>query len=260
MQHILAGAYLFFVCLLIAVSTVFAEVKATFGSPHLCAVGIVGACDYFSEYDATNIWHERLEDWLRRERISQHTSRSQKNQGVLEKKYWDVIDQLAKEKLPSYEVAEELSVWIQEISKSPKDGGHYIEDSWDHWATTREVFAQNGDDCDGLASLLGDALLELGFDKHKVFMAVFENPMRVAQSLPRRGRLEGYHMVILWFDSADPLILDPTGAISSGLSRASSVTSWRPLLLFNKEERYVPQPTKADIAKTKQVRQRTGVE
>ena len=48
-----------------------------------------------------------------------------------------------------------------------------------------------------------------------------------------------HHMVTLWFeDPEDPWVLDPTGAMTSGMPRMSEVPGWVPLKVFSDERDY----------------------
>jgi hypothetical protein len=43
-------------------------------------------------------------------------------------------------------------------------------------------------------------------------------------------------MVTLWFeDRMDPWVIDPTGAMTSGMPRMSSMPNWVPLKLFSED-------------------------
>ena len=46
-------------------------------------------------------------------------------------------------------------------------------------------------------------------------------------------------MVTLWFeDRNDPWVIDPTGAMSSGMRRMSSIPGWVPLKVFSDSEEF----------------------
>jgi len=116
-------------------------------------------------------------------------------------------------------LARDLAEWIQ--AEAPD---HYVPDGpVDHWATTEETFRANGDDCDGLELLAFHFLRELGFDEDEVFRAIVVRP--------EDGQ---HHMVTLWFEDArDPWVIDPTGAMTSGMPRMSEVPGWVPLKVFS---------------------------
>jgi len=123
--------------------------------------------------------------------------------------------------------ASEVAAWIQENARS-----HYRPDgAFDHWATLDETLAADGDDCDGLELLAFNLLRELGFSKAEVFRAIVVRPAD--------GQ---HHMVTLWFESPDdPWVIDPTGAMTSGMPRMSEVPGWQPLRVFDDEREFTPQ-------------------
>jgi predicted transglutaminase-like cysteine proteinase len=121
-------------------------------------------------------------------------------------------------------MAQEVASWIQKEAK-----GHYRPDgAIDHWATLEETLAANGDDCDGLELLVYHFLRDLGFGEDEVFRAVVYRPSD--------GQ---HHMVTLWFESADdPWVIDPTGAMTSGMPRMSQVPEWVPLKVFSESQEF----------------------
>ena len=116
------------------------------------------------------------------------------------------------------ELAREIAVWVQAQSKI-----HYIPDGpIDHWATLAETLAHNGDDCDGLELLAYHFLRDLGFRDDEVYRAIVYRPSN--------GE---HHMVTMWFeDPNDPWVIDPTGAMTTGMPHMSEVPGWVPLKLF----------------------------
>jgi hypothetical protein len=125
-------------------------------------------------------------------------------------------------------VAREFAEWIQSEAKQ-----HYISDGpIDHWATLEETLRNDGDDCDGLELLVFQGLRDLGFGDDEVFRAIVYRP--------DDGQ---HHMVTLWFeDRDDPWVIDPTGAMSSGLRRMSAIPGWVPLKVFSEDREYTAQP------------------
>ena len=122
------------------------------------------------------------------------------------------------------EQARALAEWIQQQAKN-----HYVPDGpLDHWATLEETLARNGDDCDGLELLVNHFLRDMGFGPDRVFRAIVFRP--------EDGQ---HHMVTLWFeDPADPWVIDPTGAMTSGMPRMSEVPGWVPLKVFSDSESF----------------------
>jgi predicted transglutaminase-like cysteine proteinase len=123
--------------------------------------------------------------------------------------------------------AREVAAWVQENARS-----HYRPDgALDHWATLEETLAHGGDDCDGLELLAFNLLRELGFPASEVFRAIVHHP--------EDGQ---HHMVTLWFESPDdPWVIDPTGAMTSGMPHLSEVPGWVPLKVFGASAEFTPQ-------------------
>lgn len=115
--------------------------------------------------------------------------------------------------------ARAAAAWIQRKAKT-----HYIADGpYDHWATLEETLVRNGDDCDGLELLTYHFLREAGFRDDELFRAIVLRPSD--------GQ---HHMVTLWFEqSHDPWVIDPTGAMITGMPRMSDVPEWVPIKLFS---------------------------
>ena len=121
-------------------------------------------------------------------------------------------------------LARDLARWSQREAEdhSGPDG------PVDRWATLAETLDANGDDCDGLELLVYRMLREFGFGQDEVFRAIVVRP--------EDGQ---HHMVTLWFeDRGDPWVIDPTGAMTSGMPRMSEVPGWEPLKIFSEDERY----------------------
>ena len=73
-----------------------------------------------------------------------------------------------------------------------------------------------------------DALRDLGFRSDEVYRAIVYRP--------EDGQ---HHMVTLWFeDRSDPWVIDPTGAMTSGMRRMSAVPGWVPLKVFSDTTEY----------------------
>jgi predicted transglutaminase-like cysteine proteinase len=131
--------------------------------------------------------------------------------------------------------ARELAEWIQQQARE-----HYVPDGpIDHWATLEETFRSNGDDCDGLELLTYNLLRDLGFEADEVYRAIVFR------------RSDGqHHMVTLWFeDPGDPWVIDPTGAMTSGLPRMSSLPEWTPLKVFSEERDFTVRKHRFQTAK-----------
>ncbi len=119
-------------------------------------------------------------------------------------------------------MARDVAEWIQRQARD-----HYRPDGpIDHWATLEETLRANGDDCDGLELLVYHALRDLGFGNDEVYRAI----------VYRRNDGQ-HHMVTFWFEDADdPWVIDPTGAMTSGMPRMSEIPGWVPLKVFSEDE------------------------
>jgi predicted transglutaminase-like cysteine proteinase len=129
-------------------------------------------------------------------------------------------------------LAREVAAWIQREARL-----HYRPDGpIDHWATLEETLDGNGDDCDGLELLVYRFLRDLGFQEEEVYRAIVYRPSD--------GQ---HHMVTLWFETPeDPWVIDPTGAMTSGMPLMSEVPGWVPLKVFSEDAEFtVLQPRAA---------------
>jgi hypothetical protein len=195
--------------------------------------------DYFQAPENYDAWSPKISGWQRRELAEEapilgDTSPPVAGPGEaapavgaadpvppgeeLRTKYFDFRAERKRE------MARELAEWIQAEAKN-----HYRADGpVDHWATLEETLRANGDDCDGLELLVFHALRDLGFHESEVYRAIVYRPSD--------GQ---HHMVTLWFeDRTDPWVIDPTGAMTHGLRRMSSVPGWVPLKVFSDTAEY----------------------
>jgi len=182
------------------------------------------ALDFFVEAPQDNPWNHKIENW--QERHSQDPAVADKeleSESVLGKEYHDFTLRLRRE------VVAETVDWVQARSRE----AYRPDGERDHWATLGEVVAQGGDDCDGLDLLTFVLLRRLGFREDEIFRSIV-----VERSTGQ------HHMVTLWFDrdTEDPLVLDPTGVVTTGLARLSDVTDWEPIELFDEREHYAVGP------------------
>lgn len=189
--------------------------------------------DYFATPSPSDAWTPMIAGWQSRERAlpdtdrlrtpasvsgSGQTQQDARTDGSLRTKYFSFRAERKRE------MARETAEWIQREAKK-----HYLADGTiDHWATLEETLARNGDDCDGLELLVYHILRDLGFRKDEVFRAIVFRPSD--------GQ---HHMVTLWFDQPeDPWVIDPTGAMASGMPRMSEVPEWAPLKVFSETEEF----------------------
>ena len=191
---------------------------------------------YFGKPDPGDAWSRKIRGWQVRQEashaaeransvpaVSEPGERSAKaalytGGGTLEQKYASFRADRKRH------TARELAEWIQQQARK-----HYIDDGpVDHWATFEETMKTNGDDCDGLELLVFNLLQDLGFDPEEVYRAVVYR------------KTDGqHHMVTLWFeDPQDPWVIDPTGAMTTGMPRMSDVPEWVPIKVFTEDRDY----------------------
>ncbi len=201
-----------------------------------CAGAFIGPLTYryFAEPPVDDAWGHKIEVWQAREQAEQRAPDSEAPTPVVA----SGVDLGAASDRPSdlrskytqfrqknkRALARELADWIQKQAQQ-----HYIADGpIDHWATLEETFRTNGDDCDGLELLVYHLLRDLGFGEDEVFRAIV---YRLSDSQ--------HHMVTFWFeDPNDPWVIDPTGAMTSGMPRMSEVPGWAPLKVFSEASNY----------------------
>ncbi len=201
-----------------------------------CAAGLGGSqrYQYFASPPPDDAWNHKIELWQARERADQAAATETvlapvAASGADFKATAEASSEL-RAKYDSFRVerkralARDLADWIQDQAKE-----HYVEDGpIDHWATLEETFRSNGDDCDGLELLVYHLLRDLGFGSDEVFRAI----------VYRSDDMQ-HHMVTLWFEDAeDPWVIDPTGAMTSGMPRMSEVPGWAPLKVFSEDNNY----------------------
>ena len=174
---------------------------------------------------ASTPWNRTIQHWQERhESDSTPTTQDLHGPSDLSHSYAE-LEQRVRERIVAEAVA-----WVQEMSRQ-----HYVADgAQDHWATLGEVMKSGGDDCDGLDLLTFVLLRRLGFAHEEIFRAIVVE------------RVSGqHHMVTLWFDQSDrqdPLVLDPTGVMTSAPVRLSQVPTWTPIELFDEEEHFSVAP------------------
>jgi len=196
--------------------------------------------DYFARPSPSDAWTPKIAGWQSREQALPDTDRLRTPasvSGSVRKRVAARTDGRLRSKYFSFraerkrEVAREAAEWIQREAKK-----HYLADGpIDHWATLEETLAKNGDDCDGLELLVYHILRDLGFREDEVFRAIVFRPSD--------GQ---HHMVTLWFEQADdPWVIDPTGAMTSGMPRMSEVPEWSPLKVFSETEEFTVEQVRS---------------
>jgi hypothetical protein len=185
---------------------------------------------YFAAPRPNDAWSRKIAQWQQRERdgrveIELNAPASVAGSGE------DVATAAGREELRAKfeaflaeqrrEQAREVAAWIQDVSQT-----HYIADGpIDRWATLEETFRRNGDDCDGLELLTFNLLRSLGFGENRVYRAIVFR------------RSDGqHHMVTFWFENPDdPWVIDPTGAMTTGMPHMSEMQGWQPIKVFSED-------------------------
>jgi hypothetical protein len=196
-----------------------------------CATPPVGTpvYDYFATPASNDPWSRKIQRWQLRERTDNgedvlgtpaavaEPGNAPAEDGALPEQLGDKYEAFRAEQKRA--MAREVAGWIQEQARA-----HYVPDGpVDRWATLGETLRHNGDDCDGLELLTFNLLRDLGFAESEVYRAI----------VYRRDDGQ-HHMVTLWFeDPKDPWVIDPTGAMTSGMPRMSDVPGWVPLKVFS---------------------------
>jgi hypothetical protein len=195
---------------------------------------------YFARPSPSDPWTPKIVGWQSRERALRDTDRLRTPASVSgsgQTRFAARTDASLRTKYFSFraerkrKMAREAASWIQREAKE-----HYLADGpIDHWATLEETLAKNGDDCDGLELLVYHVLRDLGFREDEVFRAIVFRPSD--------GQ---HHMVTLWFEQADdPWVIDPTGAMTSGMPRMSEVPEWTPLKVFSETEEFTVEQVRS---------------
>jgi hypothetical protein len=191
---------------------------------------------YFGKAAPDDAWSRKIHLWQVRERDEDAgTPASVAGSGRLEVEVRTV--ESLKSKYDAYRgerkrnIARDFASWLQAQAQQ-----HYVPDGpIDHWATLEETFRSNGEDCDGLELLTYHFLRDLGFAQDEVFRAIVYR------------RSDGqHHMVTLWFeDRDDPWVIDPTGAMTAGMPRMSSLPAWVPIKIFSEDRDFSVYPQTA---------------
>jgi hypothetical protein len=192
----------------------------------------VGSYDYFVTPAPDDAWSHKIRSWQQRDDQAAsdmpappEASAGREHPGLERDKVGDLRTKYAEFRAERRRaLARDVAAWIQSESRV-----HYVPDgAVDHWATFEETFETNGDDCDGLELLVFHFLHELGFPEDEVYRAIVVR------------RQDGqHHMVTLWFeDRNDPWVIDPTGAMTTGMPHMSEVPGWVPLKVFSESEDY----------------------
>lgn len=186
----------------------------------LSCVGTQGlptvALDLFVPAPPDDPWTHKIEDWqARHEQDPARQGEVGPNDSELGREYEQFSRELRQRLV--FDTVE----WVQERSRKY----YRADENYDHWATLGEVVKSGADDCDGLDLLTFVLLRRLGFKTSEIYRSILVEA--------KSGQ---HHMVTLWFeDRFDPWVIDPTGAMTSGMPRMSSMTEWVPLKLFSED-------------------------
>jgi hypothetical protein len=193
---------------------------------------------FFDPATSEHLWFERIADWQDRERGDRgHRAESDgraippvreaarapaRDFARLEDKF--VSFQIREKR----EMARAFNVWSQEQALAHYKPDVYESPDEDHWPTLRELFASNGDDCDGMDLLVYGLMRDLGFRQGEIYRAIV-----------RRDADDAHHMVTFWFeDSTDPWVIDATGAMTIEMRRLSQIHGWTPRMLFDDQQQF----------------------
>jgi hypothetical protein len=201
------------------------------------SAGAPGGYSYFEKASPLDPWTPKIVGWQHRERAQPSVEQLVSRAPAVSNGRRPVVPldgESLRQRYSRYRsetrraMARDLADWMQSVAKR-----HYVADGLvDHWATLEETLDRNGDDCDGLELLAYHFLRDNGFPPNEVFRAVIYRP--------EDGQ---HHMVTLWFeDPRDPWVLDPTGAMTTGMPRMSERPEWVPLKLFTEHEQYTVRP------------------
>jgi predicted transglutaminase-like cysteine proteinase len=191
------------------------------------------AYDYFASPDAGDAWSAKIAGWQARERSARElppagSPASVSGSGRAAPRASSTADLGTSFRAFRIEqrraVARQVAAWIQGQARL-----HYIPDgAVDHWATLAETLERGGEDCDGLELLVNRFLRESGFGEDEVYRAIVYRPVD--------GQ---HHMVTLWFeDPSDPWVIDPTGAMTTGMPHMSELREWVPLKVFSETREF----------------------
>lgn len=184
---------------------------------------------YFETPDPDDPWSSKIADWQQREFESISTNGdakvSARPDGTTTTENPDLQKGYALYRAENRRsIAREFTEWIQQQTRI-----YYTDDGpRDHWPTLEEVFITNSDDCDGLELLTYYFLRDIGFSENEIFRAIVY-----------RQSDGQHHMVTMWFEERDdPWVIDPTGAMISGMSHMSEITGWVPIKVFDENEQF----------------------
>ncbi|MBW2315488.1 MAG: hypothetical protein JRH10_15010 [Deltaproteobacteria bacterium] len=182
----------------------------------------------FFESAPDDLWASKITDWQLRQRRDAPVLAASPDEARRLPPDWALLREksLAFEQRERRALAKRIAKFSQDEARSHFRWDPDTNLADDPWPTSLELYAQNGDDCDGLDLIAYDLLLAFGFSEAELFRVVV-----------RRDRDGAHHMATLWFeDPHDPWIIDATGAISRFVRRFSELPGWTPLRVFDEDE------------------------
>lgn len=120
---------------------------------------------------------------------------------------------------PSEGLARKINTFVLGVSVYDRDAPDK-----DYWQTPKETISRKKGDCDDWAGLIFYLLKKLKFNN--VRMGIFMHPEL------------GGHMMVLWYESEDPWVLDSTGAASTVMRKLSYYPDWKLKASFDTEHEW----------------------
>ncbi|MCH8131908.1 MAG: hypothetical protein IIA30_05100 [Myxococcales bacterium] len=179
-------------------------------------------------------WYQNVEDWQARENDHRPTERLANAKEIREAGPMTGLLRVKMAKWTNKErlaLAKEIAAWAQIESRRHFRFDPPTNAANDPWPTTRDLLANNRDDCDGLDLISYKLMREFGFPQDQLYRAIV-----------RRERDRGNHMVTLWFeDPRDPWVIDASGVVTKRVRRFSELLGWTPTVLFNDTKQFTPR-------------------
>ena len=188
----------------------------------------------FFEPAPADVWTRKIDDWQVRQR---HDAPIHDDREAIDR---TLVSEYAllRDKSDAFQLRERRALASRIVAFSQAEARRHF--NWDPetdleddpWPTSLELYAQNGDDCDGLDLIAYDLLRAFRFPEEELFRVVV-----------RRDHDGANHMATLWFESRDdPWVLDATGAITRRMRRFSELPGWTPIRVFDEDEVFEVRP------------------
>jgi hypothetical protein len=182
---------------------------------------------YFEAAPA-DLWSEKIADWQRRQ-----TSDPLDFVSVPPGTRWSPPYEAAlREKVVAFrqrerrDLARRITVFSQAQARRHYKWDPETDLRGDAWPTSRELYARDGDDCDGVDLIAYDLMRAFGFPESQLYRVVMTRQLDGA-----------HHMATLWFETRDdPWVIDATAAITRRMRRLSELRGWTPIRVFDEDE------------------------